>query len=52
MIYQPKGSMCIACVHATRDCSGLDFSKMPIIGLYRKIAHVVACTEYKKKEQT
>lgn len=30
-LHTPKGSMCMACVHKARDCSGLAFREMPVI---------------------
>lgn len=49
----PKGSMCLSCVRRRMDCSHLDFASMPRIGV-DKIYNVmvVACTEYKKQEDT
>jgi len=45
--YQPKGSMCIACTHSKRDCSTLDFSKMPI--MWRENSGmIVRCTDYQR----
>lgn len=46
--YQPKGSMCTACVHAGDDCSGFDWAKMPV---YQKIDNVVIviCKKFVKK---
>jgi hypothetical protein len=32
VIYVPSGSMCSKCAYAYADCSGLDFSKMQVIG--------------------
>lgn len=44
-LYQPKGSMCMACQHLQRDCSGLDFHNMPMIRCTELVV-VVRCTEY------
>jgi len=42
---QPKGGMCATCINALKDCSQLDFSKMPII----QRPNIVKCTEYVRK---
>lgn len=49
MIFQPKGSMCMTCKHAKRDCSDLLFHDMPVIEQYYLVARV-RCTEHIKKE--
>lgn len=49
-IHQPKSDMCMTCKNALRDCSGLDFKRMPTIS--RKPAKngvvVVKCTGFEK----
>jgi len=30
-IHQPKGGMCATCKNALKDCSDLDFKRMPTI---------------------
>ena len=49
MIFQPKGSMCMTCKHATRDCSHLLFHDMPVIEQYYLVARV-RCTEHVKEK--
>lgn len=49
MIYQPKGGMCAACIHAARDCTHLDFAQMPVIGKWRGVALIVKCREFQKR---
>ena len=51
MIYQPKGSMCAACQHALRDCSGLPFRSMPVAKRINDVATSVICTDYQRKER-
>lgn len=45
--YQPKGQMCANCKHKHRDCSHLEFDKMPVIE-YSALQgiKVVACRQY------
>lgn len=47
-MHRPKGSMCTQCVHASRDCSGLDFKHMPAIGKDRDGTIIVRCVAYEK----
>lgn len=49
MTHHPKGSMCIACAHARRDCSDLEFSTMPVLERYAGMA-VVKCREFTRPE--
>jgi hypothetical protein len=49
VIYQPKGSMCIACVKAGADCSGFPFHTMPKVARVPG-AFVVLCTYFEKRE--
>lgn len=43
---QPKGSMCMSCAKAEADCSGLDFTTMPVIERYQDGTPAVRCTDY------
>jgi len=45
MKYKPNGSMCQTCKFFNGNCSGFDFSKMPV---HSKIegGYVVVCTEF------
>jgi len=43
----PRGSMCMSCQHALRDCGNLDFPGMPVITKGIDWA-VVRCTEFTK----
>lgn len=43
---QPKGGMCIQCLHKTKNCSHLPFKTMKIIFVYADGTPVVKCTEY------
>lgn len=45
MTHYPKGSMCMACRHAIKDCSHLPFPTMPALS---KCKHkvIVRCTEF------
>ena len=45
--YQPKGSMCMSCVHKYRDCSFLEFKKMNVIKVLKNGVKVVKCEEHK-----
>lgn len=48
--HRPKGSMCTACTHNSRDCSGLDFRSMPV--MYREDKDIIVrCTEFEQKPQ-
>jgi len=46
--YQPKGSMCVACVHAGDDCSDFHWNEMPV---YEKKGNVIVviCKKFVKK---
>lgn len=44
----PKGSMCMSCRHAERNCGHLDFSRMPVMSQGSGWV-VVRCTEFKKR---
>lgn len=46
--YQPKGSMCAACVKCFDDCSGLTFSQMPVHAATKCGTKIVICTEFNK----
>lgn len=49
-IHQPKVGMCANCKNALKDCSGLDFKRMPTIS--RKPASdgvvIVKCIEFER----
>lgn len=45
--YQPKGSMCLACKHASRDCSGLAFNQMIVIENHEDL-RIVKCRDFEK----
>ena len=53
MKHQPKGGMCVDCVHSKRDCSALPFEQYQVIGRYnyngRPIA-IVKCAEFKRSK--
>jgi hypothetical protein len=49
ILYTPKGSMCMACVHRQRDCSGLDFAKMQAMDKMRSGQVIVSCNEFENK---
>ena len=45
--HQPKGGMCASCVWSRRNCEGLEFESMPVIGKDDSTgAKIVRCTEY------
>lgn len=50
--YEPKGGLCMKCIHSKRACNYLDFSAMTPIDSYQ-VAGVnfvrVRCTDYKRK---
>lgn len=46
--YQPKGSMCAACLKCFDDCSGLPFSQMPVHALTKCGTKIVICTEFRR----
>ena len=49
--FQPKGSMCTACKDRLKDCSGLNFYKMPCVGTIKAEGHsamIVTCTSFKR----
>ena len=39
----PKYAMCINCIHGARDCSFLDFTKMPVAKTYSDGVKQVIC---------
>lgn len=43
--YQPKGSICATCKFLKSDCSGFDFSSMPVHSK-NESGYVVVCTEF------
>ena len=51
-LYRPSGTMCINCRHVDRDCSHLDFEKMPIIArdMHKSVVvtQVVKCSEFER----
>ncbi len=47
-IYQPKGGMCYACKKVNEDCSGLDFSSMPVHQKMSDGRVIVICKEMVK----
>ena len=50
--HQPKGSMCVSCAWARRNCEGLGFESMPVIGTDgRTGAKIVRCTEHLSTEK-
>ena len=49
--FQPKGSMCAVCADKHKDCSGINFYKMPVIDTDRNEEHtvmIVACKYFKR----
>jgi hypothetical protein len=45
--HQPKGSMCMSCLWARRNCEGLGFESMPVLGKDDSTgAKIVKCTEH------
>lgn len=44
--HRPKGAMCMVCVHKLKDCSTLEFEKMPVIGKDHNSIIVVECVEF------
>lgn len=53
MTYQPKGSMCAACLHKHQDCSHLPFDKMMPISKSTDLGCVIVrCTEFKEKQSS
>lgn len=49
-LHTPKGSMCIACIHRSSDCSHLPFQKMPKLEKSGNVI-IVRCTEFVKEEK-
>lgn len=53
--YQPKGSMCMACMYRSHNCSTLPFSQMPVLQtLMTDDAFnvvIVRCTGFVPKEK-
>jgi hypothetical protein len=48
--YQPKGSMCMACVHARNNCEDLAFPLMQVVEVVKKTnAAIVKCSQYEPK---
>lgn len=37
VIYHPKGSMCVSCCNATKDCSAMDFKNMRVASQYSPV---------------
>lgn len=48
--YSPKGSMCLTCKHAYRDCSHLPFRVMPVLSNKGNTA-IVRCTDFAQKQK-
>ncbi|SER36714.1 MULTISPECIES: hypothetical protein [Pseudomonas] len=46
MKHRPKGSMCVTCAHALRNCSHLPFEAMPVIARDRDGVSVVRCGDF------
>ena len=46
--HQPKGSMCMECIHKTDDCRELKFEDMQVIGMNNDI-FVVKCNQYRRQ---
>lgn len=54
--YQPKGGMCLTCVHKDRNCSHLKFDEMLVIDKEsllggRFIENIVKCSEHVKPKK-
>lgn len=47
-IYQPKGSMCMACQHKNDDCSKLPFHEMPRLEGDSDTGIVVRCVKFQR----
>lgn len=47
MNHQPKGGMCVACIHAARDCSALKFETMAPIKRDGQTV-IVRCTDFQR----
>lgn len=47
MNHQPKGGMCVACIHAARDCSALKFDAMAPIKRDGQTV-IVRCTDFQR----
>ena len=45
--FQPKGGMCAGCKSKQKDCSSLDFGRMPVIEVDGPTA-IVRCTSYQR----
>jgi hypothetical protein len=47
--YQPKGSMCMACVNRNSNCSHLKYEEMPVI---QRTTHwvIVKCTAFNARQ--
>lgn len=44
--YRPRGSMCARCDHRHKDCRGLPFASMRVMGQDRDGTRVVICTHF------
>lgn len=49
IVHQPKGSMCMVCTHAGRDCSKLAFNQMLVLEKHIGL-HVVRCSFFDKQK--
>jgi hypothetical protein len=49
--YQPKGGMCLSCVHAHADCSALPFAQMPVIGKVTDDVMIVRCVRFERAQE-
>jgi len=50
-LHQPKGSMCMNCRKYSKDCSDLNFDRMPVIEIYKKgdcEISIVRCSEFRR----
>lgn len=45
--HRPRGTMCVTCTDRARDCSGLPFERMRVIGKDAEGLAIVICTEHK-----
>lgn len=47
-IYQPKGSMCMACAKRDDDCSKMPFHEMPRLDGDSETQIIVRCTQFRR----
>lgn len=56
-LFHPKGSMCLSCINKNKNCSELEFEKMPRMMIYSTAGdstcyRVVKCSDFIKEDKS